>query len=245
MRLLVTLPRDDAQSFAQVLRARGHQAIVAPIMEVQFPPGPPIPLEGVQAVLATSANGVRALSLRTGRRDLTIYAVGPQTAEAARQAGFTVVISADGDAAALVETVARDADPAKGILLHAAGAETAGRLRQALLARGFRVETIVLYEALPVARLPVNAEDALRGDMLDGVLLFSPRSAKTFAALAGEAGLASQCARLVAFCISAATAEALAPLSFARVAIAGTPNQDAIADLIPSQGPTPPPEPAR
>ena len=114
--------------------------------------------------------------------------MGPQTAEAARQAGFTVVISADGDSAALVETVAREADPAKGMLLHAAGAETAGRLRQALQARGFRVETIVLYEALPVTALAAEAQEALRGGTLDGVLLFSPRSAKVFAGFGGASG---------------------------------------------------------
>jgi uroporphyrinogen-III synthase len=232
MRLLVTRPRDDAESFAQILRARGHQAVVAPLMEVHFTSGPPLPLDGVQAVLATSANGVRGASLRTARRDLTLYAVGPQTSEAARQAGFAMVISADGDSTALVETVARDADPAKGILLHAAGAETAGRLRQALQARGFRVETVILYEALPVVVLPDNAVEGLRGNTLDGVLLFSPRSAKTFVSLVGTAGLASECARLIAFCISAATAEALMPLAFARVAIAGMPNQDAILDLL-------------
>ena len=38
--------------------------------------------------------------------------------------------------------------------------------------------------------------------------------------------------RGVAFCISVATAEALSPLSFARVAVAGAPNQDAILDLV-------------
>jgi uroporphyrinogen-III synthase len=130
--------------------------------------------------------------------------------------------------------VAGNADPAKGSLLHAAGAETAGRLRQALQGRGFRVETMVLYEALSVAVLPANAAEDLRNNTLDGVLLFSPRSAKTFAALVGAAGLVSECERLVAFCISAATAEALAPLTFTRVAIAGTPNQDAILDLIPA-----------
>ncbi|HEX3485329.1 MAG TPA: uroporphyrinogen-III synthase [Micropepsaceae bacterium] len=233
MRLLVTRPQDDAENLAGFLRKRGHDPVIAPVMEVQTLSGLPLALEGVQALLATSANGIRAASLRTERRDLTIYAVGPQTAEAARQAGFTVVISADGDAAALVETVAREADPAKGILLHAAGAETAGRLRQALQARGFRVETEVLYEALPVAKLPPAAQEALSDGMLDGVLLFSPRSAKTFAALVQTAGLASSCEGLTAFCISTATAEALAPLTFATMAIAGVPNQDAMLDLIP------------
>ena len=89
-----------------------------------------------------------------------------------------IVISAEGDATALVETVAREADPAKGVLLHAAGAETAGRLQHALQARGFRVETAVLYEAVPVAKLPAEAEGPLRKDAVDGVFLFSPRSAK-------------------------------------------------------------------
>jgi uroporphyrinogen-III synthase len=233
MRLLVTRPREDAEAFAKLLRARGHEAVVAPVMEVHLQPGPPVALDGVQGILVTSANGVRAFAERTARRDLSVYAVGPQTSEAARTAGFRAIISADGDSAALVETVAREADPAKGILLHAAGAETAGRLRQALQARGFRVETAVLYDAVPVTKLPANAEENLREGMLDGVLLFSPRSAKTFASLVSDAGLAAFAARLTAFCISAATGAALAPLTFAQIAIAGTPNQDAILDLVP------------
>ncbi|MDQ6887960.1 MAG: uroporphyrinogen-III synthase, partial [Gemmatimonadota bacterium] len=75
-------------------------------------------------------------------------------------------------------------------------------------------------------------EEPLRKDAVDGVFLFSPRSAKIFATLVGDACLAAQCAKLVAFCISAATAEALSPLGFARVAVAGAPNQDAMLDLV-------------
>jgi uroporphyrinogen-III synthase len=239
MRLLVTRPRDDAEAFAGILRTLGHEAVVAPIMEVHFVPGPLLSCEGVQAVLATSANGIRALAGRTERRDLTVYAVGPQTAEAARIEGFESVIDSHGDSAQLVEKVAHEADPKKGMLLHAAGAETAGRVRQALTARGFTVETVVLYEALPVSQLPAVAQAALHDGSLDGVLLFSPRSAKIFSTLVAEANLTEQCARLVAFCISAATVEALTPLTFARLAVAGTPNQDAILDLIPA------PEPVR
>ena len=233
MRFLVTRPRDDAETFAKALRARGHETIVAPVMDVHIMAGTPIALEGVQAVLATSANGLRALAAGTKRRDVVVYTVGPQTAEAARDAGFAAIISAEGDSVALVETVARELDPAKGALLHAAGAETAGRLRHALQARGFSIETAVLYEAAPVAKLPAEAEEALRDGTVDGVFLFSPRSARFFAGLVGDAGLAAQCAKLIACCISAATAEALNPLSFARVAVAGTPNQDAMLDLVP------------
>ncbi len=239
MRLLVTRPQDDAQALAALLRARGHVPIVAPIMDVRVHEGPSFTLEGVQAVLATSANGVRALASRTERRNIALYAVGPQTAEAAKSAGFKPVLSAEGDSSALVEFVAGHADPNKGTLLHAAGPETAGRLRQALQARGFTVETVVLYDAVPLNALPDNAKEALAQDTLDGVLLFSPRSAKTFATLVGEAKLEAHCAKLAVYCISAATAASVAPLSFARVSVAGVPNQQAMLALIPPPVPGP------
>jgi uroporphyrinogen-III synthase len=232
MRLLITRPQADADSFAKLLRARGHEPLSAPLMSVSLQSGPALELEGVQAVLATSANGVRAFSARTERRDIPLFAVGPQTAETARSGGFEAVHSADGDAGALADLVAGRLNPDRGMLLHAAGAETAGRLRQSLQARGFTVSTFVLYAAVPETALPPVAETALREERLDGVMLFSPRSAKIFAGLVDLAGLAQHCARLDAYCISAATAEALGQLSFARVAVAGQPNQEAMLALV-------------
>ena len=233
MRILITRPKDDAESFASILRARGHQPVVAPVMDVRVRTGVPLELDGVQAILATSTNGVRALAQRTERRGVPIYAVGPQTAETARSAGFLLVHSADGDSNALADMIIAQSDSAKGKLWHAAGAETAGKLRQTLNAAGFAVEGTVLYEAIPVAELPAVAAQSLRGNALDGVMLFSPRSAKAFAELTINAGLAESCACLDAFCISTATAEALKTLSFARVAVAGDPNQRAMLALIP------------
>lgn len=239
MRLLITRPQEDAVAIAKILSALGHVPIIAPLMDVQFHEGPALTLEGVQAVLATSANGVRALAGRTSRRDVPVYAVGPQTAESARGAGFKKVLSAEGDSNALVQFVSERADPSNGGLLHAAGAETAGRVKQALQAKGFTVETTVLYEAVPVAKLPENALAVLQDGTLGGVLLFSPRSAKTFATLVTEARAAPTCAKLDAYCISAATAAALTPLAFARVAVAGGPNQEAMIGLIPPAKPGP------
>ncbi len=236
VRLLLTRPRDDAEALAARLRREGHEAIIAPLLEVKFRSGPTVDLDGVQAVLATSANGVRGISAAVRARDVPLYAVGPQTAETARREGFATVISSDGDATALATTVARCADPTRGRLLHAAGAETAGRLSEQLQARGFAVDTVVLYEAAPVEALPPVAEDCLRRDRVDGVLIFSPRTAQIFSALVNQAGLAMHCRTVAAFCISAAAANALAPLQFARIAVAEKPNQTALLDLLPKPG---------
>jgi uroporphyrinogen-III synthase len=236
MRLLVTRPTADSERLATKLRALGHDPVVAPVMEVRFGDGDPLMLDGVQAVLATSANGVRALARRSARRDIALYAVGPQTAETARELGVVNVVSAEGDSSALADIAAARLDPAHGPLFHAAGAETTGRLRQRLEAHGFTVKGEILYEARAVDRLPAAAAAALATDALDGVLVFSPRTARTFATLVTAAGLAGHCGRLDAFAISAAAAEGLAPLAFARVAVAGQPNETAILTALDGPG---------
>ena len=67
MRILVTRPAEDGAEIARLLAAMGHQALLAPLLTVRIHDGPPLSLAGIQAVLATSANGVRALAARTAR----------------------------------------------------------------------------------------------------------------------------------------------------------------------------------
>src|SRR4051812_16935975 len=87
-----------------------------------------IDLTNVQAVLFTSANGVRAFAAAERRRDIPAFAVGEATAAAARLAGFTTVDTAGGDVAALADLVRERLTPARGALLHAAGSAVAGDL---------------------------------------------------------------------------------------------------------------------
>ena len=61
MRILVTRPWDDAREISRKSEERGHRVICAPLLTIEFFDGPEISLDGVQAILATSANGVRAL----------------------------------------------------------------------------------------------------------------------------------------------------------------------------------------
>jgi uroporphyrinogen-III synthase len=227
MRILVTRPLEDGKEIAARLKERGHQALLAPLLEPHFQDGPELALADIQAILLTSANGVRALARRTRRRDLPIFAVGPQTAEEARRGGFRMVRNADGDAEALAEATTRWATKAD-VLLHVCGEDAPGTLADDLSARGFQVRRCALYAIQPAQRLPPEAETALRARSLDGALFFSPRSARIFGALAD--GLPAE--NLIAFCISPATAAALSPSAFAQIAVAEKPNQNALLDLL-------------
>ncbi|HEY7609289.1 MAG TPA: uroporphyrinogen-III synthase, partial [Alphaproteobacteria bacterium] len=170
---------------------------------------------------------------REPRRDLPVYAVGDATAAAARAAGYADVVSAGSDAAGLAALLAGRIDPAKGPLLHPAGADQTGDLAGPLRPHGFDLKQAVVYRAAPVPELPPAARAALASGALAGVALFSPRSAEIFADRAEAAGLAAKLAELDAFCLSPAVAAALAgKAAWRAVRIAAKPNAEALVALI-------------
>jgi uroporphyrinogen-III synthase len=226
MRVLVIRPEPDAESTAEALRARGHTPLITPLLTVRFTPGPALTLEGIDGVLATSANGVRALAKRTTRRDVPVFAVGRQSAEAALAAGFLRVESADGDAAALADAVPRWL--ASGTLFHAAGGNSRSNLADALTAKGYAVRHQVLYEVSAATQLPPQAVEALKAGALDAVLFFSPMSAAVFWDCVVAAGREQAVGRLIGVCISAATAKRLPQNAFADLRLAEKPDQEAM-----------------
>jgi uroporphyrinogen-III synthase len=232
MRLLVTRPLDDAQALAERLAARGHAATVEPLLTIAPDLRAPLDLSGIHALVFTSANGVRAYALRSPRRDLPVFAVGAATAAAAREIGFANVASAEGDVAALEETIAARVSPAEGPLLHVAGAVVAGDLAGRLAARGYTLRRATLYAAEPAPRLSAAAQAALEGGTLDGVLLFSPRSAAIFVELTAAPALRAAVGRLTLFALSPAVAQAAAAAGWRRVVVAPQPDEPALLDLI-------------
>jgi uroporphyrinogen-III synthase len=215
MRVAITRAEPEASRTAARVRARGAEAIVAPLLTV-VPCGYDTNTEGAQAILFTSTNGVRAFPDARGARDRIVLTVGDATAEAAREAGFRHVRSADGDVSALAALAKATLDPAKGKLIHIAGDHVAGDLGGELRAAGFSVERRLAYASVAASVLP----EALRGP-LDIVLFHSARAAETFVALG-----APNAARLTAGCLSAAIAEAAAQTSWNRIVISPQPRED-------------------
>ena len=233
MHVLLTRPLEDSRRTAQELAKRGHEAVIAPLFEIEYLDGPEPQLEGVQAVLVTSGNGVRALAKRMARRDIPLLVVGAQTAATARKEGFANIRDAGGDAAALVSLARAELRAEAGVLLHAAGTNASPAFSASLTQAGFDARTCVLYDTVEAGELPTAAVEALRSDSLDAVLIYSPRSARLFADRVNRAGLARSCAHLIACCISREAADALDGLTFAESRIAAHSDQDSLFDLIP------------
>jgi uroporphyrinogen-III synthase len=215
IRVAITRAQPEAERTAARVRERGADAIVAPLLTI-VPCGYDTNTEGAQALIFTSSNGVRAFPDARGARDRIVLAVGDATAEAAREAGFADVRSADGDVASLAALAKAVLDPAKGKLIHIAGDHVAGDLSGELRAAGFSIERRLAYASVAANKVPAG----LRGP-LDIVLLHSARAAVTFVALG-----APNAAELTAGCLSEAVAQAAAKTSWKRIVVAPRPRED-------------------
>jgi len=245
LRALVTRPREEAAELAAALAARGIDAIVEPLMEIHYRTEPAPDLSGAQAVLCTSANGVRALARLSAERGVPVLAVGDATAARARHEGFASVASAGGAVEDLVRLARERLRAERGRLVHVAGSIVAGDLAGALGEAGFAVERLVLYEARPVAALGAATARALAAGLIDYALFFSPRTASVFARVAERAGLAEALHTTVAVSISPAADAALGPLRFRARHVVAAPNQPALLAVLDTLLAARRPEPAR
>jgi uroporphyrinogen-III synthase len=215
MRLLITRPQPGADATAATLAALGHQPVVQPLLATEaadwaLPATPP------DAVLITSAASVRhAGAAAAALMGLPAHAVGGATAAAARAAGWRAVREGPGNVQALLDGL----PPCR--LLHLAGADRTDAQPPA----GVVVDIATVYRAVlkPLAALPDVA----------GVLLYSARTARHFAAEWDRLGGARGAVKLYAISPAALAA---AGSGWASAQAAPQPTEAALLAMLPRVG---------
>jgi uroporphyrinogen-III synthase len=233
VRLLVLRPAPDAARTASNLRARGHTPIIAPVMRIEILANADFNTGPWAAFLITSVNALPSLTrdnLPPETRSVPVFTVGERAAAEICKHGFASVMSADGDVHDLVDFIAAHLKP-PARLLYLAGEERAGDLGGELRAKGFAVDTVVVYRAVAAERLPQEAADALAAG-IDGVLHYSRRSAAAYVNAARRSGILEAALRPPHFCLSAQVAEPLASAGAATIRIAPRPNEAALLGLL-------------
>lgn len=216
--VMVTRAREQAEETARELQRRGFLTLIDPLFETRRVPFELPPVEEVQAVILTSRNAVHALNRELVR--LPVYAVGPATAAAAAERGAFDIRTGEGEWRSLAERIVRELTPAGGLVLHPSGREVASRFEEVLEPRGFAYERIVVYETVPREELGSRTRHALHRRAIGAVLLYSPRTAATFARLVRRAGLEPALEGVLAVCLSEAVAEEVSDLPGLEVVVA-------------------------
>lgn len=229
MRVLVTRPTFDAERTAETLRRLGCPTMTNPVIEIEAVAAS-LPDQRYDAIVFTSANGVRAAKHFEHFKELPVFAVGTRTAEVARECGFENVGIAAGEVNALGELIVAEL-PAGARVLHLAGEDRAGDLPGRLSRAGIRTETAVIYRAKPAAALKPETIEAFRTGRIDAVLHYSERSAAAFVRLAYAAGIDEDIRKTRHICLSAAVAAPLRLIGL-RAEIAAAPEEQALFSVL-------------
>lgn len=228
--MLLTRPIAQSRVFAHEVEARfdNVKCLISPLLEIQQTGVLPT-MAPFQALIFTSVNGVQAFASRTDDRRWPCFCVGDRTTAAAKSQGFAA-ISANGAAPELVELVASTLSPSDGELLHVRGATAAGDIVTGLAAHGFKVRKSVLYRQ--IARpLSTQATKAIAAGEVDGIPLFSPRTAQLLSAIL-IANPAWPLDHTTAFCISPNVASVIKSLKLGPVETAETPTRSGMLAII-------------
>lgn len=239
MAVLVTRPLPDGETTAAELRARGVEVIAAPMLRFEpfgFADDAETPYGGI---VVTSANAVRAIEQQLANSPLLklpLFTVGERTAAVARAAGFSKVLSADGDAANLRDLVIESAKAKKlkkkSPLLYLAGEEISRDLAGELREKGFGVVTHIAYRMVPAKSLPGEVVDGFAAGRIEAVLHYSRRSARAFVEAARAGGVEISALALPQCCISAAVAEIVREAGASQVTVAARPDENALFEAL-------------
>jgi uroporphyrinogen-III synthase len=235
VRLLVTRPEPECERTAALLRGRGHEVLLMPLLRIEPNRHAELGAGPWAAVLFTSANAVRAIATHSrfsDLADLPVYTVGRRTQAAAAAAGFASIMSADGDVNALVSLIASDPPPTNLPFLYCAGEDRAGDLAGALHLHGLRVETVFVYSATKVTKLTPDVRAALAAGVIDAVLHYSARTAAAFVAATTVAGIRDLSIQARHLCLSAQVAAPLAAAGATTIEVASEANEQTLLALI-------------
>ena len=223
--LLLTRPAVQSARFAQDFRARFGKTVpikVSPLQQIQDVAqiDPVLP---AKTLILSSENAVPA-ALRLGiPLDVTAWCVGPRTARAAQEAGFTVV-EGPGDAAGLARAMIAADVPGPCLFLR--GAHVAGDLAATLTSAGIETHSRIVYRQ---ASLPLTtaAHRVLAGNAPVLLPLFSPRSAQL-----AVAEIAAPKAPLLIAVLSPAVRAAAMSLPARRLVVAAVPSAPSMLDAL-------------
>ncbi len=237
MRVLVLRPEPAAARTAATLTALGHEVVSLPLSRAEHDLAATREAlcEPHAALAVTSAEIARLFEKLGTAPATTVFAVGPATAGAMREAGFSTVHAAGGDGESLAASIAahyRDRGMPADPILYLAGNPRAPGFEVRLRDAGIPFRTVEAYRMEQLALPQAEVEAALLHPVPDAVLLYSRESALAFFALAPFEAMPERFRSARFICMSRNVAAAVPQRFAAAVSIAAAPDEESLLALL-------------
>lgn len=232
MKILLTRPIEDSQKIADDLKKLSIDSEISPLLEIQKKLNAIPDHEKYQCIILTSKHAALGLIEVNAKKSLPIYCVGDATSNFISKLGFLNAISASGDAGDLTRLVKKNLTPSDGPILYLCGQHTNSNINDILKLSGFIVDVSIVYEAKEIQSLSKTVIKSLRKKEINGVFLYSPRSARILCNVIECLGLKKTSQDLIVYCLSSAVANEVKDLIWKDVLIAQNPSNLAMLALV-------------
>ena len=245
-RVVITRSAAQSEELARELSVRGAIPVVVPLVAFAEPvDSAPLDaaIDGIgefEWLILTSAQAVRSMikrvedlkrNLPSAESKLRVAAVGPVTAEAARQAGFPVEYVAETHTGvALAEELGNRLEGMKVLLPRSDRANP--ELPLALKRHGAKVTEVIAYRTLRPTQDDEKNLRLIAESAMDAVLFFSPSAIHHFVELSGRERLRSLEDRMAIVAVGPVTAKALREAGVSRVVLATNTTAGAVIEAL-------------
>ena len=203
MNIILTRPLNDTENLMQELFNLGHKIIHVPTLKIKSANLEKIDIENFNALVFTSSNAVKNLSVKGEKENIKCFCVGSVTEKIARLSGFTKTISASGNVNALKNLILNSNELKKNDkLAYICGDQITLELDKELEREGFRVKKFINYFSEKITSLNDANIDLIKKYPPNVIFVYSLRSAESFNSIVANYSLAPMMTQSIVMCIS-------------------------------------------
>ena len=202
MHIIITRPREDSVQLIARLQKLGHAVTHLPVIKVEKLKTKKINFFNYQAVIFTSSNAIKFMSIEKFNSKIKCFCVGKATEVTAKKIGFLNTYCSEGTVDSLTEQIIRSLDNKSEKVLYLSSEFISKDLDKDLISAGYSVDRISNYTSLPVEEIDKKTLDFLEKNPPDAIFIYSSKSAKNLFKLINKYSLLNVVTQSNLMCIS-------------------------------------------
>ena len=181
MNILITRPLIDSEDLMGKLFSLGHKIIHIPTLKISPSKTESVDLNEYDAIIFTSANAIRNLTVINEEKSKLCFCVGSITEKIARQSGYLNTLSAGGTVNALKNLIINSNQiNEKSRLVYFCGDNVAYDLDLELKREGLKISKIINYKSEKITDLNDQNKKIITSHSPDIIFVYSLRSGESF-----------------------------------------------------------------
>ena len=181
MNILITRPLIDSEDLMGKLFSLGHKIIHIPTLKISPSKTESVDLNEYDAIIFTSANAIRNLTVINEEKNKLCFCVGSITEKIARQSGYLNTLSAGGTVNALKNLIINSNQiNEKSRLVYFCGDNVAYDLDLELKREGLKISKIINYKSEKITDLNDQNKKIITSHSPDIIFVYSLRSGESF-----------------------------------------------------------------